>query len=48
MTMPLLKVQNLEAFYIPGMPIVFDASVKVGAGEFVTLLGPTVRENPPF
>ncbi len=48
MTMPLLKVQNLEAFYIPGMPIVFDASVKVDAGEFVTLLGPNGAGKSTF
>ena len=48
MTTQLLKVQNLEAFYIPGMPIVFDVSVTVDGGEFVTLLGPNGAGKSTF
>jgi len=37
---PHLQVRGLIAGYVPGLPIVRDLSVHVGAGEIVTIIGP--------
>jgi len=39
-TRPHLQVRGLIAGYVPGLPIVRDLSVHVGAGEIVTIIGP--------
>lgn len=45
---PLLDARHLRAGYIPGMPIVFDISVTVAPGEFVTLVGPNGAGKSTF
>ena len=35
-----LQLQGLVAGYVPGMPIVQGASLRVDAGEMVTIIGP--------
>ncbi len=37
---PHLRARGLVAGYVPGLPIVRDLSVHVGAGEIVTIIGP--------
>ncbi|SMC71472.1 ABC transporter ATP-binding protein [Rhizobium sp. RU36D] len=45
---PLLEASHVCASYIPKMPIVFDISVTVAAGEFVTLIGPNGAGKSTF
>ncbi|WP_395448974.1 ABC transporter ATP-binding protein [Aminobacter sp. UC22_36] len=48
MNAPVCEARNLRASYIPGMPIVFDISVTIDAGELVTLIGPNGAGKSTF
>jgi branched-chain amino acid transport system ATP-binding protein len=37
---PILVVRNVAAGYVPGMPIVHDASLSAAPGEIATVIGP--------
>jgi len=37
---PILVVRNVAAGYVPGLPIVHDASLVAAAGEITTVIGP--------
>lgn len=40
MSAPILEVRRLVAGYEPGLPILREASIRVGEGEIVVILGP--------
>ena len=40
MSEPILVVRNVAAGYVPGLPIVHDASLVAAAGEIATVIGP--------
>ncbi|MCX8570514.1 MULTISPECIES: ABC transporter ATP-binding protein [Hyphomicrobiales] len=48
MSVPVCEARNVRASYIPGMPIVFDISVAIDAGELVTLIGPNGAGKSTF
>ena len=48
MSVPVCEARNVRASYIPGMPIVFDISVTIDAGELVTLIGPNGAGKSTF
>ena len=48
MSEPILMARNVVAGYVPGMPIVHDVSVAVGAGEIVCIIGPNGAGKSTF
>ena len=42
----MLSIDNIDTFY-GETQVLFDVSLKVGAGEVVALLGPTAQAKPP-